>query len=92
MQWWQFFASGLSHNAELVIGHHLEQRLSQQTQAFDLLRRCTEILGLVILAYGVNSLLNQRLAGFDHPYEGALVQNALPCPVDGLSIGPVGSM
>ena len=34
-----------------------------------------------------HGLLNQRLADLKPPYEGALVQNAMPCPVDGLSIG-----
>lgn len=89
---WQILASRLGDDAELVIGHQLEKRLSHYTQALDLLRRRAAILGLVILPQGVDSLLNQRLAGLNHPYEGALVQNAMPCPVDELSIGPVGSM
>lgn len=89
---WQILTSGLGDDAELVIGYHLEQRLSQQPQALDLLRRRAAILSLVVLPQCVDSLLNQRLAGLNHPYEGALVQNAMPCPVDGLSIGPVGSM
>lgn len=70
---WQILTSGLGDDAELVIGHHLEQRLSQYTQALDLFRRSTAILGLVILPQGVDSLLNQRLAGLNHSNEGALV-------------------
>ena len=70
----QLFAPSLGNSAKLVVGYRLEQRLGQQAKALDLLYRRAAILSLVILTHGVDSLLNQRLAGLDHAYEGALVQ------------------
>lgn len=67
-------AAHRGNHPKLVIGDHLKQRLGQQAQALDLRRRRTSILRLVILPHGVNSLLNQRLAGLDHSYKRALVQ------------------
>lgn len=75
---WQILTSGLGDDAELVIGYHLEQRLSQQPQPLDLFRRRTAILGLVVLPQGVDSLLNQRLAGLNHAKEGALFHCTAP--------------
>jgi len=77
----QILASGLSDDAELVIGHHLEQRLGQPAQALDLICRRAMILRLVVTAHGVDSLLNQRLAGFDHSNKGALVHAQFQCSV-----------
>ncbi|MNP57783.1 hypothetical protein D3C76_1526440 [compost metagenome] len=54
----QFLAPSLGHSAKLVIGNRLEKRLSQQAQALDLIRRRATVLGLVILAHGVDGLLN----------------------------------
>lgn len=79
MQWRQFLSAHRCNHPKLIIGNHLEQRLSQQTQALDLLRRRAAMLGLVILPHGVDSLLNQRLAGLNHPYKGALVH--FPAPI-----------
>lgn len=76
---WQILTPGLGDDAKLIIGNHLEQRLSQQTQALDFLRRRAAMLGLVILPHGVDSLLNQRLAGLNHPYKSALVH--FPAPI-----------
>ncbi|HDS1813009.1 TPA: hypothetical protein QEM79_003773 [Pseudomonas putida] len=60
---------------ELVIGDRLEERLSQQAQAqaLDLLCRRAMILRLVVTAHGVDRLLNQRLAGLNHPDESPLI-------------------
>lgn len=49
-------------------------------QALDLFSRRAAIFRLVIVAHGVNSLLNQRLAGLNLPYEGALVH--VPAPLE----------
>ncbi len=62
----QFLPPSLGDSAKLVVGYCLEQRLGEQAQALDLLCRHAAILGLVILAHGVDCLLNQRLAGLDH--------------------------
>lgn len=59
----QFLAPSLGHSAKLVVGDRLEQRLGEQAQALDLFRRRAIVLGLVLLAHGVNRLPNQRLAG-----------------------------
>lgn len=75
----KLLAPHLGNHPKLVIGHHLKQRLGQQAQALDLRRRRASIPRLVILPHGVDSLLNQRLAGLDHSDEGALVQ--MPCLV-----------
>ena len=78
MQWWQFFASGLGHHSQLVVRDDLEKRLSQQAKTLDLFRRLATVLGLVVLAHGIDSLLNQRLAGLDHANEGTLVHCPTP--------------
>lgn len=92
MQRWQILSSCLGDYPKLVIRYHLEQRFSKLVQALHILWRRTPVLGLMVLTQGIDGLLDQRLACLDHPYKGALVQNAMPCPVDELSIGPVGSM
>ncbi|BAW23840.1 hypothetical protein I5S84_17365 [Pseudomonas putida] len=69
----QILAPGLGHDVELVIGDRLEERLSQQAQALDLLCRRAMILRLVVTAHGVDRLLNQRLAGLNHPDESPLI-------------------
>ncbi|HDS1794085.1 hypothetical protein [Pseudomonas putida] len=74
MQRWQFLASGLGHDTKLVIRDCLEQGLGQKAKALNLFWRGAAILGLVILAHGVDSLLYQRLTGFDHSNECAFVQ------------------
>lgn len=85
----KILAASLGYYPKLVIGHSLEQRLGQQAQALDLLRRCAAVLRLVILPHGINSLLDQRLAGLDHANEGSLVQNTEPLSAELLSIGRV---
>jgi len=75
----KILAARLGNHPKLVVGNHLEQRLGQQAQALDLLRRRASILGLMVVAHGVDCLPNQRLAGLDHSDEGALVQ--MPCLV-----------
>ncbi|MNE34166.1 hypothetical protein D3C76_1299320 [compost metagenome] len=77
MERWQNLSPGLGHDAKLVVGHDLEQRLSQKTKALYLFRWCTEILSLVILTQSIDGLLYQRLSSLDHSNEGSLVH--LPC-------------
>ena len=78
MERWQFLAASLRHSAKLVVGYRLEKRLGEQAKSLDFFWRPAAILGLVILPHGIDSLLNQRLAGLNHPYEGALVHCPTP--------------
>lgn len=74
MQRWQFLAPGLGHNTKLIVGDRLEQRLGQKAQALHLICRRATILGLVVIAHGIDSLLYQRLTCFDHSDKRTLVQ------------------
>lgn len=74
----QLLAVRFRHDTKLVIGNDLEQRFGQQAQALDLLRRRATVVGLVACPHDVDGLLNQRLAGLDHPDESALLHRPAP--------------
>ena len=71
----QFGSPNLGYNPKLVISHSLEKRLGKQVQTLHFIDRRASILRLMILAQGVDSLLNERLASLNHPNESPLVHN-----------------
>ncbi len=83
MKRWQILAAGLGYDAKLVVRYRLEQRFSKQAESLHLFRRRATFLSLVIVTHGIDSLLNQRLAGLDQANEGALIHYPTPITSSG---------
>ncbi|MNM47580.1 hypothetical protein D3C81_585520 [compost metagenome] len=73
----QFGSTNLGYHTKLVIGDSLEKRLGKQVQTLHFISRRASILSLMVLTQGIDSLLNERLAGLNHPNESPLAHRPL---------------